>query len=95
MKNFAAALVCILTIFTAFACFAVVSVPPIVAPIVPVVATPSLMAWFQGNLTAVLGIALAVSELLGSIPSIKGNGILDTIGKFLKYMVQTETRTVV
>ena len=52
--------------------------------VVPAATTPSLMAWFQANTAVILGVALAISELLAQIPAFKGNGILDTIIKALQ-----------
>ena len=59
---------------------------------VATVAAPSFLEWMTANLTALLGVALAVSELLGSIPALKGNGIVDTFGKFLQFMIQVEQK---
>lgn len=53
-------------------------------------AAPSIVDWFKANITPILAVALAISELLGSIPALKGNGILDTISKFLKFMVDRQ-----
>lgn len=53
------------------------------APVVAAVPAPTLFGWFQANTPVILGVALAVSELLSVIPAFKGNGILDTIIKAL------------
>jgi hypothetical protein len=63
-----------------------------VMPATTATGEPSLMAWLQSNMTAVLAVALSISELLGSIPALKGNGIIDTFGKFLQFMIQVETK---
>jgi hypothetical protein len=55
----------------------VVAVAPAPAPV-------GFLDWFKANTPAVLGVALALSELLSLIPAFKGNGILDTIVKGLK-----------
>jgi len=47
---------------------------------------PVVVDWFQANLTLILSLALAVSELLAVTPRFKGNGILDSIIKGLKYL---------
>lgn len=47
---------------------------------------PVVADWFQTNLTLILSLALAVSELLAVTPWFKGNGILDSIIKGLKYL---------
>lgn len=47
-------------------------------------AAPSFLAWFTANTAVILGVALAISELLAVVPAFKGNGILDTIIKALQ-----------
>ena len=57
--------------------------------IAPVVATPAsvgFLDWFKQNTALVLGVALAISELLAQIPTFKGNGIVDTIIKALRVL---------
>lgn len=50
------------------------------------VAAVGFLDWFKQNSGAVLGFALALSEILSLIPAFKGNGILDTIIKALQAM---------
>lgn len=63
--------------------------PVVTAVVVPV---PSLIEWGKANLTPILGIALMISELLGSIPALKGNGVLDTFVKFCKFMTAPQDK---
>ncbi len=77
----------ILVMLSAFAWGA--DVVPVVAPVAALSATPSasFLFWAKQNLTVILGLMLALSELLGSSPWLKGNGIIDSIIKCLKFMV--------
>ena len=50
-------------------------------------ASQSLFDWLTVNAAIILGAALAVSEALALIPAFQGNGILDTIIKFLKLIM--------
>ncbi len=59
-------------------------VPVAAAPAATAAATVGFLDWFKQNSGAVLGFALAFSELLSLIPAFKGNGILDTIIKALQ-----------
>lgn len=74
------------TIFTVLMLMVVAfTVPAMAADAAPAAATaPSFMAWLQANTTLILGLALAISELLAAIPAFNGNGILDTIIKALQ-----------
>ncbi|KAB0668928.1 hypothetical protein F6V30_13910 [Oryzomonas sagensis] len=58
-----------------------------VAVVAPATVTPAatvgFLDWFKQNTSLVLGVALALSELLAAIPAFKGNGILDSIIKGL------------
>lgn len=45
-----------------------------------------VFTWFAINGAAVLGVLLAISELLALMPWFKGNGILDSIIKGLKFL---------
>jgi hypothetical protein len=58
--------------------------PAAVPAAVPAIGEPSILAWFVVNKAAVLGAALALSELLSLIPAFKGNGIMDTVLKALQ-----------
>lgn len=64
--------------------FAADPVVPVAAPAAAATATVGFLDWFKQNSGAVLGFALAFSELLSLIPAFKGNGILDTIIKALQ-----------
>ncbi|BDV42423.1 hypothetical protein GURASL_13460 [Geotalea uraniireducens] len=66
----------------------VAAATPVVTPGVP---QASLFAWFRQNLVYVLGVALAISELLGVIPTFQGNGVLDSIIKSLKFLISKTT----
>ena len=72
----------------AFATLAGAADPVATAPAVAAAAAPApaFMDWFSKNLVNIFGIALAVSELLGASPWFKGNGILDSIIKSLRYL---------
>jgi hypothetical protein len=64
-----------------------------VAPVaaVPVVEPVSFLLWAQQNLAALLGIALTISELMGSSPWFKGNGIIHSITVSLQFLMQKST----
>lgn len=64
--------------------FAADPVVPAAAPAVAAQGAVGFLDWFKQNSGAVLGFALAFSELLSLIPAFKGNGILDTIIKALQ-----------
>jgi len=49
---------------------------------------PSVIDWVRDNLSYILGLALAVSELLAATPWFKGNGILDYIIKGLVFLLR-------
>ena len=72
----------LVVVFVAAVCFGADAVVPAAAA-VPAV---GFMDWFKQNATAVIGAALALSEVLSLIPAFQGNGILDTIIKALKVM---------
>ncbi len=86
----------ILTLIVASAAFALTggdlaAVTP-VTPVVTVAVEPvSFMAWFQQNLAAILAIGLALSELMGSSPWFKGNGIIHSITVSLQFLLQKST----
>ena len=65
------------------------AVPP--AAVVPVVEPVSFLLWAQQNLAALLGIALTISELMGSSPWFKGNGIIHSITVSLQFLMQKST----
>lgn len=59
---------------------------PVPAPAVSI----SVLDWFKANTAVVIGLALAISEVLALIPGIKGNGIVDAIIKALKVLANKE-----
>ena len=66
--------------------------PVVVQEAIEVVAnttTPqaSVIDWFRQNTVLILGIFLAVSELLGASPWFKGNGVIDVLIKSLKFLM--------
>ena len=63
-----------------------------VVPIVPELTVPptSLVLWLKQNLSAILAIGLALSELMGSSPWFKGNGLVDSVTKSLKFLLQKQ-----
>ena len=64
----------------------------LVAVVAPAVTAPeqtvSFILWAQQNLAAILGLSLALSELMGSSPWFKGNGIIHSITVSLQYLMQ-------
>ncbi len=47
----------------------------------------SIIDWSRQNCAAILGIALGISELMGASPWFKGNGVIDSIIKSLKFLI--------
>ncbi len=85
MKRFAASLVTL--ILVAVAAIAGAADPAAVALAAPApAASVSILDWFRQNNALILGVALAISELLGATPWFKGNGLLDSIVKSLKFL---------
>jgi len=64
-----------------------------VAPmaVVAPVAAPSFVMWFMANLAPIFGVLLTITELMSLSPWFAGNGIVDTIIKALKFLVQVNT----
>ncbi len=62
-------------------------VPPVVALPAP---TASFILWAKENLAAILGVCLALSELMGASPWFKGNGLIDSVTKSLKFLMQRQ-----
>ncbi len=87
MKTCFSYIICILMLLVSAVSFGADSAP---ATAVPVVADASLLIWAKGNLTGILGILLAMSELMAASPWFKGNGILDSITKSLKFLLTKE-----
>jgi len=56
-------------------------------------ANQSWFEWLDVNALILLGAALALSEVLALIPGFKGNGILDTIIKFIKLLISKKEMT--
>jgi hypothetical protein len=77
-------------IFAAVLCL--MATAALAAEAVAPAAAPSFQSWLMANTTPMLVLALGVSELLGSSPWLKGNGIIDTIVKFLKFMTEKEAQ---
>lgn len=91
MKKIISLLVLIALIIIAAVAFgadAALVAAPAAAPIAQGV---SILEWFKQNASVVLACALAVSELLGATPWFKGNGLLDSIIKSLKYLASKDS----
>ena len=72
---------------------AVVATPPVILPpvVVPPVVQASFLLWAQQNLTAILSVCLGIGELMSLSPWFKGNGIIDSLVKSLKFLIQKPT----
>ena len=87
----------VLTLIAASAAFALTggdlaAVAPATTAVAAVAVEPvSFMTWFQQNLAAILGIGLTLSELMGSSPWFKGNGIIHSITVSLQFLLQKST----
>lgn len=81
MRFFTLLLICLFVCFAAIA--GAVDAAPVAAA-VPVAPVVGFLDWFKQNTAAVLGAALALSELLSLVPQFQGNGILDSITKALR-----------
>ena len=90
MKTCFSYIICILMLLVSAVSFGADSVP---VTAVPVVADASLLVWAKANLTGILGVLLAMSELMAASPWFKGNGILDSITKSLKFLLTKEQPT--
>lgn len=68
--------------------------PSTMAVVTPAVTAPeptvSFLLWAQQNLAAILGVGLALSEIMGSSPWFKGNGIIHSITTSLKFLLQKQ-----
>lgn len=73
--------------------FILISAIAIAAESVAPVVNQTWFEWVDINAVVLLGAALAISEVLALIPGFKGNGILDTIIKFIKLLISKKETT--
>jgi hypothetical protein len=88
-------LVC-LTLVAVIAGAEVTAVTDATGAVLPAIAvtpapTVSFLVWLKANIAVILGIGLTLSELMGASPWFQGNGIIDSISKSLKFLLQKQT----